>query len=130
MKEFKEFVMRGNVVDMAVGIIVGASFGKITSSLVADVITPPLGIVLGGVDFTDLKLILKEATATAPAVTVKYGIFIQTIVDFLIVAFAMFLLIKGINALRKAPSAEPPAPTKDQVLLAEIRDLLRDRRQA
>ena len=128
LDEFKAFAMRGNVVDMAVGIIIGAAFGKIVSSIVSDIIMPPIGLLLGGVNFTDLKIVMQAATETDPAVTWNYGNFLQVTFDFLIVAFAVFLLIKGMNTLKKkeeeAPPA-PPAPTKDQVLLTEIRDLLK-----
>jgi len=133
MNEFKAFAMKGNVVDMAVGIIIGAAFGKIVSSLVNDVVMPPLGLLIGGVDFTELKVTLKEAAVDPAgnvinAVTLNYGTFVQTAFDFLIVAFVIFLLIKGINNLKKkeeaAPSA-PPAPGKEEVLLSEIRDLLK-----
>ncbi len=130
LKEFKEFAMRGNVVDMAVGIIIGAAFGKIVSSLVGDVIMPPLGALLGGVDFSNLAITIKAATVEAPAVVIGYGKFIQTVVDFLIVAFAIFMVIKGMNSLKRkkeeAPAA-PPAPTKSEVLLTEIRDALKSR---
>jgi large conductance mechanosensitive channel len=128
LDEFKAFAMRGNVVDMAVGIIIGAAFGKIVSSVVSDIIMPPIGLLLGGVNFTDLKLVMKAATDTAPAVTWNYGNFLQVTFDFLIVAFAVFMLIKGMNALKKkqeeAPPA-PPAPSKEETLLSEIRDLLK-----
>lgn len=128
-KEFRDFAVKGNVVDMAVGIIIGAAFGKIVSSLVADVIMPPIGILVGGVDFTSLAVVLKAATATTPAVVLKYGVFLQTVVDFLIVASAVFLLVKGINRLKRNAEqnnpAAPAAPPQDVVLLGEIRDLLR-----
>jgi len=128
IQEFKAFAVRGNVVDMAVGIIVGAAFGKIVSSAVADIVMPPLGIVVGGMDFSDLAIILKDATGAAPAVVLGYGKFIQSLLDFAIVAFAIFLLVKGINVLKRkeaeAPSA-PPTPSKEELLLAEIRDLLK-----
>lgn len=127
-QEFKTFVMRGNVVDMAVGLIIGLAFGKIVSSFVADVIMPPIGLLLGNVNFTDLAFTLRQARDGLEAVTLNYGIFIQTLVDFLIVAFVIFLVIKGINALKKEQQAaptEPPAPTKEELLLTEIRDLLR-----
>jgi len=128
LDEFKQFAVKGNMVDMAVGIIIGVAFGKIVSSLVNDVIMPPIGLLLGGVNFTDLKVVMKAATEVNPEVTWNYGSFIQVAIDFLIVAFVIFMLIKGINALKKkeepAP-APPPAPTKDQVLLTEIRDLLK-----
>jgi large conductance mechanosensitive channel len=130
IKEFKEFAMKGNVVDMAVGVIIGAAFGKIVTSLVGDVLMPPLGVVLGGVDFSSLSVIVKEAAGTVPAVTVNYGKFIQTIVDFTIVAFVIFIALKGINKLKRPEPAAPvvePGPTKDQVLLTEIRDLLKSR---
>jgi large conductance mechanosensitive channel len=126
--EFKKFAMKGNMVDMAVGIIIGAAFGKIVASLVNDILMPPLGLLLGGVNFTELKLVMKAATETTPAVTWNYGSFIQVAIDFLIVAFAVFMLVKGINSMKKkeeAAPAPPPAPTKDQVLLTEIRDLLK-----
>ncbi len=130
LKEFKEFAMRGNVVDMAVGIVIGAAFGKIVSSIVADVIMPPIGVLLGGVDFTNLALTVKEAVGEAPAVVISYGKFIQTVIDFIIVAFAIFMVVKAMNSLKKkkeeAPAA-PPAPTKEEVLLTEIRDALRQR---
>lgn len=137
-KEFKEFISRGNVIDLAVGIIIGAAFGKIVSSLVADIIMPPLGMVIGGVNFTDLKLPIKAAEIDAAgkvvkeAVTINYGNFIQTLFDFLIVASAIFLLVKAVNSLRKKkaqeePSPEPIAPTGEELLLTEIRDLLKQR---
>lgn len=128
LDEFKAFAMKGNMVDMAVGIIIGAAFGKIVASLVNDILMPPLGLLLGGVNFTDLKLVMKAATETAPAVTWNYGSFIQTAIDFLIVAFAIFMLVKAINATKKKEAAAPPpppAPSKEETLLTEIRDLLR-----
>ncbi|MCM8759135.1 MAG: large-conductance mechanosensitive channel protein MscL [Candidatus Omnitrophica bacterium] len=128
MKEFREFAMKGNVVDMAIGIIIGTAFGKIVSSLVGDIIMPPIGVLLGGVDFSNLAITIKHATETSPAVVIGYGRFIQTLVDFLIIAFALFFVVKTINSLKKkqqeAPPA-PPAPSKEEVLLAEIRDLLK-----
>jgi large conductance mechanosensitive channel len=129
--EFKAFAMKGNVTDMAVGIIIGAAFGKIVSSLVADVIMPPLGLLIGGVNFTELKVILKAATETNPAVTWNYGNFLQVTFDFLIVAFAVFMVIKALNAAKRKEEAKPvtppppPPPTKEEVLLSEIRDLLK-----
>jgi len=127
VKEFKEFAVKGNVVDLAVGVIIGAAFGKIVSSLVTDVIMPPIGLLLGGIDFKDLKIHLKPAVGKTPEVAINYGVFINTAIDFLIVAFVIFLLVKGINALKRkeeeAPST-PPAPSKEEVLLTEIRDLL------
>jgi large conductance mechanosensitive channel len=128
VQEFKTFAMRGNVVDMAVGIIIGGAFGKIVSSLVADVIMPPIGLLIGGVNFTSLAVTIKEATADAAAVTVNYGRFVQTVVDFVIIAFAIFLVVKGMNALKKkeeAAPAAPPPPSKEETLLAEIRDILK-----
>lgn len=130
MQEFKTFAMRGNVVDMAVGIIIGGAFGKIVSSFVADVIMPPIGLLIGGVDFSNLALTIKEAVGEAAAVTINYGTFIQTVLDFLIVAFAIFMVIKGMNSLKKkeeeAPS-KPPEPSKEETLLTEIRDLLQQK---
>jgi large conductance mechanosensitive channel len=126
--EFKAFAMKGNVVDMAVGIIIGVAFGKIVSSTVSDIIMPPLGLLIGGVNFTDLKLVLKAAAEAHPAVTWNYGNFLQVCFDFLIVAFAMFLVIKAIVIARRkeeAAPAAPPAPTKEEILLTEIRDLLK-----
>lgn len=128
LSEFKAFAVKGNMIDMAVGIIIGAAFGKIVSSLVGDVIMPPLGMIIGGVDFTDLAITLKAAEGEAPAVLLAYGKFIQTIIDFTIIAFAIFIGIKAINKLKReeeAAPAAPPAPTKDQELLTEIRDLLK-----
>jgi large conductance mechanosensitive channel len=128
-REFREFALRGNVIDMAVGIIVGAAFGKIISSLVGDVILPPIGLLLGGVDFSRLAVTLKAATAEQPAVVLGYGRFIQTVVDFLIIALAIFVLIvKPVNMLkRRQPAAPPPGPSNEERLLTEIRDLLRSR---
>lgn len=135
LQEFKQFAMRGNVVDMAVGIIIGGAFGKIVTSVVSDIIMPPIGLLVGGVNFTDLKVVLKEAVMEngaeiAPAVTLNYGNFLQVVFDFIIVAFAIFLMVKGMNALNRkkakeeAPAA-PPAPPADIQLLTEIRDLLK-----
>jgi len=129
ISEFKQFAMRGNVVDMAVGIIIGGAFGKIVSSFVGDVLMPPLGMLIGGVDFSSLSVMLREAAGTAPAVVLSYGKFIQSIVDFAIIAFAIFLMIKAMNSLQKKQEAAPPPPTPPQeVLLGEIRDLLKTRR--
>lgn len=126
LQEFKEFAVKGNAVEMAVGIITGAAFGKIVSSIVEDVVMPPIGVILGGVNFTDLKLTIKDAVGDAPAVTLNWGKFVQTCFDFVIVAFAVFLLVKGINSLKKpAPDAPPPPPPAQEVLLTEIRDLLK-----
>jgi large conductance mechanosensitive channel len=130
VKEFKQFAMRGNVLDMAIGIIIGAAFGKIVSSLVSDVIMPPIGLLIGGMDFSNLSIVIKQATEGSDAVVLKYGVFINTVIDFLIVAFAIFLMIKGINTLKKKEEEKPsgpPAPTKSELLLAEIRDELRKR---
>jgi large conductance mechanosensitive channel len=128
MKEFKTFAMKGNMVDMAVGIIIGAAFGKIIASLVKDVIMPPIGMLVGGVNFTELKLTLQEAAGEEAAVTLNYGNFIQTAVDFLIIAFAIFMVVKAINSMKKkeeeAPAA-PPKPSNEEVLLTEIRDVLK-----
>jgi large conductance mechanosensitive channel len=128
LNEFKEFAAKGNMIDMAVGIIIGGAFGKLVTSIVEDLIMPPIGLLIGGIDFTGLKLMLKKAAGTAPGVSINYGNFIQIGVNFLIVAFAVFMLVKAINALRKqqeaAPAAEPP---KQELLLTEIRDLLKNR---
>jgi large conductance mechanosensitive channel len=124
LKEFKDFAMRGNVVDMAVGIIIGAAFGKIVTSLVNDVIMPPIGMALGGVDFSDKVVTLKDAVGDTPPVMLKYGVFVNNVLDFLIVAFAIFLLIKLINQLKRTEPPPPTAPTKEEVLLTEIRDAL------
>jgi large conductance mechanosensitive channel len=126
--EFKAFAMKGNVVDMAVGIIIGAAFGKIIASMVSDVLMPPLGLLIGGVTFTDLKFIMKAAVGDNPAVTLNYGNFLQVVFDFLIVAVVVFMMIKAINATRKkqvAPPPAPAAPSKEEILLTEIRDLLK-----
>ena len=128
LKEFKEFAVKGNAVDMAVGIVIGAAFGKIIASLVADVIMPPIGVLVGGVDFTKLAFILKEASGDVHAVTLNYGKFIQSVVDFTIIAFAIFMMVKLINKLKKQEAAAPvvpPEPTKEELLLTEIRDLLK-----
>ncbi|WP_417766781.1 large-conductance mechanosensitive channel protein MscL [Stappia sp.] len=141
LKEFKAFAVKGNMVDMAVGIIIGAAFGAIVSSLVDDVIMPPIGLIIGGIDFSQLFVILSEGATPGPyltieaakeagAVTWNIGLFVNAVIKFVIVAFALFVVVKGVNRLREkekaAPSA-PPAPTKDQELLAEIRDLLKSR---
>ncbi|MDH3219584.1 MAG: large-conductance mechanosensitive channel protein MscL [Gammaproteobacteria bacterium] len=129
LNEFKDFAMRGNVVDMAVGIVIGGAFGKIVSSFVADVLMPPIGLLLGGVDFRDLAIMLKEGVGDTAAVMINYGSFIQTVVDFVIIAFAIFLVVKAMNSLKKkeeAPAPAPePAPSAEEVLLGEIRDLLK-----
>lgn len=130
IKEFKEFAMKGNVVDLAVAVIIGGAFGKIVSSFVNDIVMPPIGVLLGGVDFKDLSIIIKEAEGELPAVVLSYGNFIQNVVDFLIIAFVIFMAIKGMNSFKKkeveAP-APPPAPPKSEVLLEEIRDLLKNK---
>ena len=123
LKEFREFAMRGNVVDLAVGVIIGAAFGKIVSSLVADIIMPPLGLLIGGIDFKQFAVTLRDAQGDVPAVVMHYGVFIQNVFDFIIVAFAIFMAIKLMNKLNRkkeeAPAA-PPAPSKEEVLLSEI----------
>jgi large conductance mechanosensitive channel len=130
MQEFKEFATRGNVVDMAIGIVIGVAFGTIVSSFVEHVLTPPIGLLIGGVDFRELAVTLRGATADDPAVTLGYGIFIQSVFDFIIIALAIFLAIKVMNRLKRkqdeAP-AEPPKAPPEQILLTEIRDLLRSR---
>jgi large conductance mechanosensitive channel len=128
MKEFKEFAVKGNAMDMAVGVIIGTAFGKIVASLVADVVMPPIGVIVGGVDFTNLVITLKAAAEGSPAVVLSYGKFIQTVVDFTIIAFAIFLLVKGINAMKKPDPKAPEAPPRQEVLLTEIRDLLKEKR--
>lgn len=130
LKEFKEFAVKGNVIDMAVGIIIGAAFGKVVSSVVSDVIMPPIGLLIGGVDFSQLAITLKAASEGQEAVLLSYGKFIQTTVDFTIIAFAIFILIKAINTLKRQEAAKPeppaePAPTREELLLTEIRDLLK-----
>ncbi len=133
ISEFKAFAMKGNVIDMAVGIIIGAAFGKIVTSVVNDIIMPPIGLLIGGVNFTDLKITLKQADSAAEAVTLNYGNFLQVCFDFFIVAFAVFLLIKAINTAKRtsdekqAAPVTPPAPSKQEVLLTEIRDLLKNK---
>ncbi len=130
IKEFREFAVKGNVVDMAVGIIIGAAFGKIVSSVVADVVMPVIGLFVGGVNFSHLAVTLKEGVDTTPPVLLKYGVFLQTVFDFVIVAVAVFMLVKGINRLRRKEEAKPAPPTeppKQELLLAEIRDLLKAR---
>lgn len=138
VKEFKEFAMTGNVVDMAVGIIIGGAFGKIVSSVVNDIIMPPIGLLMGGMNFRDLKFVMKQPQLDAvtgkmsEAVSLNYGQFIQTTVDFLIVAFAIFMMIKAMNTLKKkeeaSPAAGPAVPSKEESLLAEIRDILRSKK--
>lgn len=128
LKEFRDFAMRGNVVDLGVGIIIGAAFGKIVSSFVNDVLMPPIGLFVGGVDFTGLKIVLKQAADGSAAASLNYGNFIQTVVDFTIVAFAVFLVVKGANRLKakeEAKAVAPPEPPAEVKLLSEIRDLLK-----
>lgn len=128
VSEFKDFAMRGNVVDMAVGIVIGGAFGKIVSSFVADVLMPPIGLLMGGVDFSGLAVTLQEAQGEVEAVMLNYGTFIQTVVDFLIIAFAIFLVVKAMNSAKKKEEekpAEPPKPSNEEVLLTEIRDALK-----
>ena len=129
IKEFKDFAMKGNVVDLAVGVIIGGAFGKIVTSLVNDVIMPVVGLVVGGVDFTNLKWVFAEATEDAPEAALMYGQFIQNVVDFLIIAFCIFLMVKGINKFKKQPEPEAPAgPSAEEKLLTEIRDLLKEKK--
>ena len=132
IEEFKAFAFKGNIVDMAIGVIIGGAFGKIVTSVVNNIIMPPIGVLTGGVDFTDLKLIIKEAEGEAEAVTLNYGQFIQDVVDFLIIAFCIFLMVKGIAALTRKKEAEKaaepapaPEPSAEEKLLTEIRDLLK-----
>jgi large conductance mechanosensitive channel len=139
LKEFKAFALKGNVMDMAVGVIIGGAFGKIVTSLVNDVIMPPIGLLVGGVDFTNLKLVIKKAVIEggaeiAPAVTWNYGAFIQQVVDFTILAFCVFMMVKVMNKLmrkeeKKTAPAAPPAPSKEELLLTEIRDLLKEQKK-
>ncbi len=129
MQEFKEFAVKGNVMDLAVGVVIGGAFGKIVSSFVADVVMPLVGTLIGGVNFTNLAITLKEAVGTTPAVVLAYGKFIQSVVDFTIIAFVIFMVIKAINAMKKkeeaVAAAAPAAPPQQELLLAEIRDLLK-----
>ena len=128
MKEVNEFAVKGNMIDMAVGIVIGGAFGKIITSLVTDVIMPPIGLLLGGVDFSNLSIVLKEATEAAEAVTLNYGVFISTLVDFTIIAFAIFMVIKAINSAKKKEEekpVEPPKPSEEVMLLKDIRDALK-----
>ena len=136
LKEFKEFAVKGNVIDLAVGVVIGGAFGKIVTSLVNDIIMPPIGILIGGVKFEELKLVLKSAVVDAagveitPEVALRYGSFIQIILEFIIIAFAIFMVVKAINKLKKEKPAEEPAPaepSKEELLLGEIRDLLKNK---
>jgi large conductance mechanosensitive channel len=139
-KDFKEFAMGGNVVDMAVGIVIGAAFGTIVSSLVADIIMPPIGLLMGGIDFANIFTVLREGSAPGPyatleaahkagAITINWGNFINTIISFLIIAFAIFMVIRGINKMRKEQEAAPAEPSTEEVLLTEMRDLLKTQAQ-
>jgi len=126
VSEFRDFAMKGNVVDMAVGVVIGGAFGKIVTSFTNDVLMPPIGLLLGGVDFSDLKIMIKEAVGETAAVSINYGAFINIILDFLIIAFAIFLVVKAMNSMKKKEeAAPPPGPSKEEVLLTEIRDALR-----
>lgn len=132
LSEFKDFAMKGNVVDMAVGVVIGGAFGKIVTSFTNDILMPPIGLLLGGVDFSDLKIPLADAVGDVPAVSVNYGSFINIVLDFVIIAFAIFLVVKAMNAAmaaskKKEAAAPPPAPSKEETLLTEIRDALRSR---
>lgn len=131
MKEFKEFAVKGNVVDMAVGIIIGTAFGKIVSSFVGDVVMPPIGVLLGGVDFSNLAFTVKGAIGEVPAVVISYGKFVQTLIDFIIIAFSIFVAVKMLNSLKKKKEEAPEPPPQlsvQEALLAEIRDLLKERK--
>ena len=127
-KEFREFVMRGNVLDLAVGVVIGAAFGKIVSSLVGDVIMPPIGVLLGGVDFSQIGWVLKPAVGDKPAVVLGIGKFIQAILDFLVIAFVIFMVVKAVNRMKREEPPAPAGPTPTERLLTEIRDLLRQGR--
>jgi large conductance mechanosensitive channel len=130
LSEFKEFAIKGNVVDMAVGIIVGAAFGKIISSFVKDIVMPPIGVMLGGVNFSDLSVVIQEAAGDIPAVAIKYGLFTQTIIDFFIISMAIFIAVKVMNNMKKTEEETPeeePTPSNEEVLLTEIRDLLKSK---
>ena len=124
LKEFKKFAVKGNVIDLAVGVVVGTAFGKIVSSFVADIIMPPIGVLTGGVDFADLSVTLKQASAEAPAVTMNYGLFINTVIDFLIISFSIFVAVKQLERFKKKEEKKPLATPEDVKLLTEIRDLL------
>jgi large conductance mechanosensitive channel len=130
MSEFKEFAVKGNVVDMAVGVVIGGAFGKIVTSLVNDIIMPPIGMVMGGVDFSDLAFTIQEASGEVAAVTINWGSFVQTFINFIIIAFAIFMVVKGMNNMKKKEEekpAEPAKPSNEEVLLTEIRDALKNK---
>lgn len=130
LKEFKEFAMRGNVIDLAVGVVIGGSFGKIVTSLVNDLLMPILGVLIGGINFSDLKYVITPASGDVAEVAFRYGAFIQSVVDFLIISFSIFMLVKLISSLKNKevdPEAAPPAPRKEELLLTEIRDLLKEK---
>ncbi len=130
LSEFREFAVKGNVVDMAVGVIIGGAFGKIVSSFVSDVVMPPLGVITGGVNFTNLEWVIQAAEGEAPAVSLKYGLFLQNVFDFLIIAIVIFTMVRLINKLRRTQEEAPPEPSAEEKLLTEIRDLLKDQKQA
>jgi large conductance mechanosensitive channel len=132
LQEFKDFSIKGNLIDMAIGIIIGGAFGKIVTSRVTDIIMPPIGALVGGVDFKDLSITIKQAVGASPAVVIKYGVFMNTVFEFLIIAFSIFMVMKGINKLTRkkeilTPPPPPPEPTKQELLLEEIRDLLKQK---
>src|SRR3989344_5051892 len=127
IKEFKDFAVKGNVIDMAIGIVIGTAFGKIVSSLVSDIIMPPIGMLTGGVDFSNLSIVLKDATETTTAITLNYGIFINAVIDFTIIAFAIFMIIKQLNRFKKKEEEKPKPPAEEVVLLREIRDSLKNK---
>lgn len=128
LKEFKEFALKGNVMDLAIGVIIGGAFGKIVSSFVTDIIMPPVGLLLGGIDFSKLTIVLKQASENVEAVTINYGLFLNTVIDLLIVAFVIFIVVKQINRLKKKEETKPQYPPEDIVLLKEIRDLLKEKK--
>lgn len=132
LSEFKDFAVKGNVMDMAIGVIIGGAFGKIVTSVIDDVIMPPIGLVMGGMDFSKLAVTLKEAQGDTPAVLLKWGAFVQTVVDFTILAFCIFMMVKAINSWKKEEAADPaasPEPTNEEKLLGEIRDLLKSKNE-
>ncbi|MBX3182710.1 MAG: large-conductance mechanosensitive channel protein MscL [Polyangiaceae bacterium] len=129
LSEFREFAVKGNVVDMAVGVIIGGAFGKIVSSFVSDVVMPPLGVITGGVNFTNLEWVIQQAEGETPAVALKYGMFLQNVFDFLIIAIVIFTMVRLINKLRRTQEDAPAEPTAEEKLLTEIRDLLKDQQK-